>query len=81
MLLLLIAAFVLVLGPFAIAIFISELGKVKENRQEARRAHQRIDLLVEEMMTPEERAAHARQKREQADRDKEARDFYEYGGC
>ncbi len=76
-----IAALALILGPFALAVFISELGKVRENRKEARRAHNRIDRLVEDKLPPEERKALREREREQAARDEENRSFYEYGGC
>ena len=77
----LIAGFVLVLGPFAIAIFISELGKVEHNRLEAKRAHRRIDRLVEDKMSPEEQRSLRRRRRRVKKQNKKNHDFFEYGGC
>ncbi len=75
------AAFALVLGPFAIAIFVSELGKVRENRKLAQQAHSRIDRLVEDKMSPEEQEALRQERLRQAEQDEQNRSFYEYGGC
>ena len=78
---LLIAAFIFVLGPFAIAIFISQLGKVEHNGREAKRAHRRIDRLVEEKMSPQEQRSLRRRRRRMKKRDQKSREFFEYGGC
>lgn len=74
-------ALVLVLGPFALAIFVSELGKVRENRYQAQRAHERIDGLEEKSLPVEKKQALQQERQEQAARDEENRSFYEYGGC
>jgi Flp pilus assembly protein TadB len=78
---LLIAAFILVLGPFAIAVFVSQLGNVEQNRREAKRAHRRIDRLVEEKMSPQEQRSLRRQRRRAKKQDQKNREFFEYGGC
>lgn len=77
----LVVAVILVVGPFAIAVGITEVGKAEQNRLEAERARTRTDRVVESELTIEERKALHRDRTAEAEREREVRDLFEHGGC